>query len=129
MTGTLAAAAPPVRGVQRTHLRLLVNPFVSRLDGATALEVARRLGAGFALSVAYTEAAGHATELAREAAEAGYDVVAALGGDGTVSEAAGGLVGSPTPLACVPAGVTNVFARTVGMPRDPHLPQKRPWRQ
>ncbi len=119
MTDTLLAPAPPVRGVQRTHLRLLVNPFVSRLDTATADEVARRLAAGFAVSVTYTEAPGHATELAREAALAGYDVVAALGGDGTVSEAAGGLVGSPTPLACVPAGVTNVFARAVGMPRDP----------
>ena len=46
-------------------------------------------------------------------------MVAALGGDGTVSEAASGLVGSPTPLACVPAGVTNVFARAIGMPNDP----------
>jgi diacylglycerol kinase family enzyme len=119
VTGALVAPAPPVRGVGRTHLRLLVNPFVSRLDTATAEEVARRLGGGFAVSVAHTEAPGHATELARDAARAGYDVVAALGGDGTVSEAAGGLVGSPTPLACVPAGVTNVFARAVGMPRDP----------
>jgi diacylglycerol kinase family enzyme len=119
VTGALIAPAPPVRGVGQTHLRLLVNPFVSRLDTATADEVARRLGGGFAVSVAYTEGPGHATELARDAAGAGYDLVAALGGDGTVSEAAGGLVGSPTPLACVPAGVTNVFARAVGMPRDP----------
>jgi diacylglycerol kinase family enzyme len=119
VTGVLTAPAPHVRGVGRTHLRLLVNPFVSRLDDATAGEVARRLGGGFAVTVAYTEAKGHATELARGAAGAGYDVVAVLGGDGTVSEAAGGLAGSPTPLACVPAGVTNVFARAVGMPRDP----------
>lgn len=119
MTGAVTAPAPPVRGVQRTHLRLLVNPFVSRLDDATAQEVARRLGGGFAVSVAYTEAKGHATELAREAAAGGYDVVAALGGDGTVSEAASGLVGSPTPLACLPAGTTNVFARAIGMPNDP----------
>ena len=119
MTGAVIAPAPPLRRVRRTHLRLLVNPFVSRLDDATAKEVARRLGGGFAVSVAHTEAKGHATELAREAAGDGYDVVAALGGDGTVSEAASGLVGSPTPLACVPAGVTNVFARAIGMPNDP----------
>ena len=120
MTG-VAYPAPVAAdlGTQRTHLRLLVNPRVSRLKAGVAEEVARRLGAGFAVSVAHTEAAGHATELAREAAEAGYDVVAALGGDGTVSEAASGLVGSPTPLACLPAGVTNVFARSIGMPRGP----------
>ena len=120
MTGlALPASAAPGLGTRRTHLRLLVNPFVSRLEAGTAEEVARRLCAGFAVSVVHTEAAGHATELAREAARAGYDVVAALGGDGTVSEAASGLVGSPTPLACVPAGVTNVFARAIGMPRRP----------
>jgi hypothetical protein len=39
-----------------------------------------------------------------------------LGGDGTVSEAADGLAGSPTVLAPLPAGVTNVFARALGGP-------------
>ena len=97
-----------------------MNPFVSRLDDATAREVARRLGRRLRrLGRLHRGQAGHATELAREAAGDGYDVVAALGGDGTVSEAASGLVGSPTPLACVPAGVTNVFARAIGMPHDP----------
>ena len=36
---------------------------------------------------------------AREAAHEGYDVVVAFGGDGTVNEAANGLLGSPTPLS------------------------------
>jgi len=110
------------RGVPRaarTHLRLLVNPRASRLREGDAALVARILQARFALSTAYTAAGGHATELAREAARDGYDLVAVLGGDGVVSEAAGGLVGSPTPLACLPAGVTNVFARAIGMPRTP----------
>ena len=121
VTGGIAVSsrAQAGPGVRRTHLRLLVNPFVSRLDDVTAEAVTRCLGTGFAVSVVHTEAPGHATALAREAAEAGYDLVAAVGGDGTVSEAASGLVGSPTPLACVPAGVTNVFARAIGMPREP----------
>jgi len=122
-----AAPAPAVRTerTERTHLRLLVNPRVSRLRDGVAEEVAARLGTAFAVSVVHTEAAGHATDLAREAAEAGVDVVAALGGDGTVSEAASGLVGSPTALACLPAGVTNVFARSIGMPRGPHAAARR----
>ena len=53
---------------------------------------------------------GHATELCREAAAEGYDVVVAFGGDGTVNEAANGLAGSDTPLTCLPGGSTNVFA-------------------
>ena len=64
-----------------------MNPFVSRLDDVTAEAVTRCLATGFAVSVVHTEAPGHATALAREAAEAGYDLVAAVGGDGTVSEA------------------------------------------
>ncbi|MEA2449935.1 MAG: hypothetical protein QOG63_1867 [Thermoleophilaceae bacterium] len=41
------------------------------------------------------------------------------GGDGTVSAAARGLLGTGVPLACIPGGFTNVLARTLGVPRDP----------
>ncbi|HMJ02980.1 MAG TPA: diacylglycerol kinase family protein, partial [Conexibacter sp.] len=54
----------------------------------------------------------------REAAQEGYDVVCAFGGDGTVNEAANGLAGSPTPLTCLPGGSTNVFSRVLGIPND-----------
>jgi diacylglycerol kinase family enzyme len=65
-----------------------------------------------------TEARGHAIELCREAAHEGYDVVVAFGGDGTVNEAANGLVGSPTPLTCLPGGSANVFGKILGIPGD-----------
>ncbi len=62
---------------------------------------------------------GHAVELARDAVREAYDVVAVLGGDGTLNEAAGGLAGSDVALAPLPGGSTNVFARTLGVAYAP----------
>jgi diacylglycerol kinase family enzyme len=65
-----------------------------------------------------TQRRGHATEICREAAREGYDVVVAFGGDGTVNEAANGLAGSSTPLTCLPGGSNNVYAKILGIPND-----------
>ncbi|HWD65566.1 MAG TPA: diacylglycerol kinase family protein [Solirubrobacteraceae bacterium] len=65
-----------------------------------------------------TERREHATDLCREAAREGYDVVVAFGGDGTVNEAANGLAGSKTALTCLPGGRTNVYCRILGIPTD-----------
>ena len=65
-----------------------------------------------------TEARGHATELCREAAHEDYDVVVAFGGDGTVNEAANGLLGARLPLCCLPGGSANVFAKMLGIPGE-----------
>jgi diacylglycerol kinase (ATP) len=62
-----------------------------------------------------TDSAGHATELARDAAERGADLILVLGGDGTVNEAANGLVDSDVPLAVLPAGTANVLAMELGL--------------
>ena len=61
--------------------------------------------------------AGHATLLAHAAAEDDFDVVAVLAGDGTLNEAAAGLLHTRTALAPLPGGSTNVYSQTLGYPR------------
>jgi YegS/Rv2252/BmrU family lipid kinase len=64
----------------------------------------------------YTNAPGHATVLAREAALSGkYDAVVAMGGDGTVSEVAAGLRDTNIPLGILPAGTGNDTCRGYGI--------------
>lgn len=62
-----------------------------------------------------TEFAGHAAELARTAAEEGFDVVAAAGGDGTAHDVANGLLrsGRDATFAVVPIGSANDYAHSV----------------
>jgi diacylglycerol kinase (ATP) len=72
---------------------------------------------GVACTLSETEAPGHATALAREAA-AEADVVVAVGGDGTIQEVACGVYGTGTLLGVLPLGTGNDFAHAVGMPDD-----------
>jgi diacylglycerol kinase family enzyme len=96
---------------------LIVNPTASAVTPDRRAVAEGLLGHGHDLTVVETLYRGHAIDVAREAAAAGTDVVVALGGDGTVNEAANGLVGTETALAALPGGSTNVFARTIGSPR------------
>lgn len=65
----------------------------------------------------------HAIELARQAGEQGYDLVIAMGGDGTVHEVVNGLMQAPAEkrpvLGVVPVGSGNDFAHAIGVPLEP----------
>jgi YegS/Rv2252/BmrU family lipid kinase len=63
-----------------------------------------------------TEAHGHATELAREAARDGCELVVAVGGDGTMNEVAQALLQTPVALGLVPCGSGNGLALHLGLP-------------
>jgi len=97
---------------------LVVNPHATTVSEPLREMVVFALQNRFEVDAVNTEAPGHATELCREAADEGYDVIVAFGGDGTVNEAANGLLGSSTPLCCLPGGAANVFAKMLGISGD-----------
>jgi len=113
-----------------SHL-LIVNPAAGRGLGAKLEGEARRLltEAGVEFELRITEEPGHAREIAREAAER-FEVVAILGGDGSIQEVAGGLVQArmdagpephPKPFAALgilPAGTGNDLIKVLEMTTD-----------
>jgi YegS/Rv2252/BmrU family lipid kinase len=104
----------------KKRIRFIVNPY-SGVHKHHAIKdlIAQELDTNvFDYDICETEYAGHATELANEAATEGYDVVVAVGGDGSVNEVAAGLVGSKTVLGMLPAGSGNGFAMHLGWGRD-----------
>src|SRR2546428_11580697 len=97
---------------------VIVNPYAATVSDRLRHLVVYALQGRYDVDAVDTEARGHATEICREAAHEGYDVVVAFGGDGTVNEAANGLLGSPTPLCSLPGGSANVFGRLLGLPGE-----------
>jgi YegS/Rv2252/BmrU family lipid kinase len=75
---------------------------------------------GVKLELAETAHSGHATLLARQAAEAGQRLVVAAGGDGTIAEVAAGLAGSGSHMGIIPLGTANVLAHELGLPFTPN---------
>ncbi len=101
------------------RLLLIVNSFASSVTARTTVMIEQAFTADYEVRVVETNRRGHATRFARDAASRGVEVVAALGGDGTVNEVANGLAGSGSILVALPGGSTNVFARAIGLPNDP----------
>ena len=100
-------------------LLFIVNASASAVTARGRVVIQKALSADHDVTLAETSRRGHATRLAQSAAATGTEVVVVLGGDGTLNEAANGLAGTATALGVLPGGSTNVFARTIGTPRDP----------
>jgi diacylglycerol kinase family enzyme len=113
----LAGRLLPDRTPKRRML-VIVNPYATTVSDRLRNLVVYALQSRYSVEAIDTEKRDHATQICREAAREGYDVVVAFGGDGTVNEAANGLIGSETPLTALPGGSTNVWARTLGIPND-----------
>lgn len=102
----------------------MVNPVATTTSARVREVLASALEGELKLEVVQTTHRGHADALARQARTDGLDVVVTLGGDGTVNEIVNGLLAegphaTVPALGVVPGGGTNVFARALGVPRDP----------
>ena len=71
--------------------------------------------------VVYTEHIHHGTEIAREGAMKGYDIITAVGGDGSVNDVIAGMYGSDATLGIIPCGSGNGLARCMKIPLNPTL--------
>jgi diacylglycerol kinase (ATP) len=105
----------------RRRLFILRNPKAgpaARRHYHSILTLLRENGAH--LELVETSRHGEGMRITAAAALSGnFDAIVAAGGDGTVHDAAAGLLGSDTPLGVIPMGTANVFAREVGLPFSP----------
>jgi len=118
--GSSLAGLPWSAGPYSGRTLVLLNPNAGHDD---PVRLRRTLGSAFAgrraaVDMVDTQYAGHATDLARTAAELGYRAVCVVGGDGTLAEVATGLAGSGVPMALVPRGTGNQVAHNLLIPSD-----------
>lgn len=102
---------------------VIVNPYarggVSRVTWLVISDALKRAGVNF--DHVFTEWPGHGVELSKEAVEKGYELVIAVGGDGTVNEVVNGLVDDEgrgrATLGIISAGSVGDFGHMMGLPR------------
>ena len=105
----------------KQRILFIINP-ISGHKGKKSFpdSVARCLDSGeFHYETVFTSHAGHASSLAAEAV-GHYDIVAAVGGDGTINEVARSLIGKEVVLAIIPLGSGNGLARCLHIPLNPN---------
>jgi len=101
---------------------LIINQYAGHKEGAKAVKfvIPYLNQKGHLVEYSFTNHPGHATELASKASADGFDLVVAVGGDGTVNEVAQGLIGTDTPMGIIPMGSGNGLARELKISMDMH---------
>ena len=101
---------------------LIINQYAGHKEGAKAVEfvIPYLKKNGCFVEYSFTNHPGHATELASKASLEGFNLVVAVGGDGTVNEVAQGLIGTETPMGIIPMGSGNGLARELKISMNMH---------
>ena len=106
--------------MSRQKIRFIINPISGkshRNDLPEQIERILNLDR-FEYDIKVSEYAGHAKLLAQDAIDAGYDIIAAAGGDGTINEVGTRLIGTDIALAVIPCGSGNGLSRCLNIPLD-----------
>ena len=101
--------------------KLIANPGAGNvLESASRYEQVTNYlkEAGVKVDVAFARPKKEAIPIAQRAVKEGYDVVIAMGGDGTIGAVIRGIAGSKVRLGIIPAGTENDIARALGIPED-----------
>ena len=101
--------------------KLIANPGAGKPEETPKqLEQATRFlqKQGIKVNVALAKPKEEATPLAKQAVQDGYDMVIAMGGDGTLEAVLRGMVGRKTPMGIIPTGTQNNIAKSLGIPTD-----------
>ncbi len=100
------------------NIHIIINPISGKEESVLPIIDESMKIAGIKWEVFVTHKAGDAIQLAKTAVEDEVDALAVYGGDGTLMEAIGGLMGSEIPLVILPGGSANVMATELGIPGD-----------
>jgi diacylglycerol kinase (ATP) len=109
------------KNTKPTRVKLIANPGAGDVTkSASHLEEVTQylLGYGLKVDVAFAKPKREAVQIAKNAVKKGYDVVIAMGGDGTLGAVIRGIAGSKARLGIIPAGTENDIARSLGIPDD-----------
>lgn len=102
------------------RILFIVNPISGRASKDTIVgTIASHINTSkYDVTIRFSSYAGHATEIAEAAVKDGFDVIVAVGGDGTVNEVARALVKTDTALGIIPCGSGNGLARHLHIPMN-----------
>ena len=107
--------------MSKQKIRFIFNPISGKSHrNDLPAQIERVLNtARFEYDIKISEYAGHSRVLAQEAVNDHYDIVAAVGGDGTINEVGVELIGTDIALAVIPCGSGNGLSRCLNIPLDP----------
>ena len=106
--------------MRSAHYSLILNPNAGKGKGKRLFSRIEQIlrAQGLTFEVHETTGPGHASELARAAAQSGSTHIIIAGGDGTVREVADGVAGTDATVGIIPVGSGNDFCKSVNIPTD-----------
>ena len=105
----------------KEKILFIVNPISGHHDKSEFPSIVEELidKDKYDYTITLTEYGGHAAELTKKAIEDEYDIIVAVGGDGTINEVATNMIGARQTFAIVPYGSGNGLARHLHLPLKP----------